>query len=375
MVYHFLQCFTALIVDGFASIRLAPDEKDLQIALLRQQLRVLERKAKAKPRLSRPEKLMLVALTTRLQQQTRHWHKRLREVVLLIQPETVLKWHRELVRRKWTFQHPNHGGRPRLDPDIETLIVRIARENPRMGYDKIHGELLKLGFTLHPTTVKHVLRRHRLLPVPQRGKTSWRTFLKHYRQQMLACDFFTVETLHLQTLYVSFFIDLGSRRVPLAGCTASPDNAWVTQQARQLVWQLEETTTPMRFLIHDRDGKFTTHFDQVFVSEGIKMVRTPFRAPKANASAERWVRSVRHECLDPLLIVNQRHLNRVLKEYTDYDNVSRPHQGIGQQAPIPMSRSPHGVIRCRDVLGGICTTTTAMLPEASPQIRFFHLTG
>lgn len=353
MVYHFLLCLTTLIFDVFASIRLAPDEKDLQIALLRQQLRVLERKIKQKPRLSRPEKLMLVALTTRLQRQTQWWRERLREVVLLAQPETVLKWHREQVRRKWTFRQPNHGGRPKLDGEIEALIVWIARENPRMGYGKIQGELLKLGFVVDPTTVKNVLRRHRLLPAPQRGRSSWRTFLNHYRQQMLACDFFTVKTLHLQTLYVLFVIELGSRRVHLAGCTTHPDTAWVTQQARQFVWQLDESRTRMRFLIHDRDSKFTTSFDQVFGSEGIEIERTPFRAPRANAVAERWVCSVRQECLDHLLILNQRHLVRVLKEYIVYYNVSRPHQGLDQQVPVPLPRSPQGVIRCRDVLGGV----------------------
>jgi len=192
MVYHFLLCFASLIFDMFASIRLAPDEKDLQIALLHQQLRALERKTNTKPRLSSPEKLMIVALVTRLQRQTRQWQQRVREALVLVQPDTVLKWHRELVRRKWAFRQPDCGVRPRPDPDIETLIIRIARENPRMGYDKIQGELLKLGFTVDPTTIKNVLRRHRLLPAPQRGKTSWRTFLKHYRQQMLACDFFTV---------------------------------------------------------------------------------------------------------------------------------------------------------------------------------------
>ena len=170
---------------------------------------------------------------------------------------------------------------------------------------------------------------------------------------MLACDFFTVETLHLQTLYVRFFIELGSRGVHLVGCTPNSDNAWVTQQARQLVWQLDEPRRPMRFLIHDRDNNFTTNFDQVLVSEGIEIVRTPFRAPRANALAERWVRSVRQECLAHLLILNQRHLIRVLKEYIDYYNVSRLHQGLDQQAPIPTPRSPQGTIRCRDVLGGI----------------------
>ena len=157
MVYHFLLCFASLLFDVFASVRLAPDDKDLQLALLRQQLRVLERKTKTKPRLSRPEKLMFVALVKRLQVQTQGWQQRVREAVLLVQPETVLKWHRQLVRRKWTFQHSNRGGRPQLDPDIEALILRIARENLRMGYDKIHVELLKLGFTLDPTTIKNVL--------------------------------------------------------------------------------------------------------------------------------------------------------------------------------------------------------------------------
>lgn len=353
MVYHLLLCSLALIFDVLSACRVAPDEKDLQIALLRQQLRVLERKAKTKPRLSRPEKLMLVTLTTRLQAQTKRWPQRLREAVWLVQPETVLKGHWELVRRKWTFQRANRGGRPRLNQDLEALILQIARENPRMGYEKIQGELFKLGFVLDPTTVRNVLRHHRVLPVPQRAKSSWRTFLKHYRHQMLACDFFTVETLRLQTLYVLFFIELGSRRVHLAGCTTKSDNTWVTQQARQLVWTLNESRTALRFLIHDRDRKFATHFNQVFVSEGMEIVRTPFRTPKATAIAERWVRSVRHECLDHLLILNQRHLTRVVEEYTHYYNAARPHQGLAQQAPIPLPRSSQGVIRCRDVLGGM----------------------
>ena len=353
MIYHFLLCFASLALDVVASIRLAPDEKDIQIALLRQQLRVLERKAKTIPRLSRPEKLMLVALMTRLQLQTRQWQQRVRDAILLVQPKTVLKWHRELVQREWTFRQPRRGGRPRLDSEIEALIIRIASENSRVGYDKLQGELLKLGFAVDPTTIKNVLRRHRLLPAPKRGRSAWRSFLKNYRGQMLACDFFTVETLPMQPLYMLFFIVLGSRRVHLAGCTTNPDNAWVELPARQLVWLLDETKTPMCFLIHDRDSKFTALFDQVFVSDGIETVRTPFRAPKANAVAERWVRSIRQECLGHLLILNQRHLLRVLKEYTTYYNAARPHQGIHRQAPIPFSSQSRGNLHCRDVLGGI----------------------
>jgi len=353
MIYHLLFCFVTLVLDVFASVRVAPTEKDLQIALLRQQLRILERKSKTKPRLSRSEKLMLVTLATCLKAQTQRFHEALSEALFVVQPETLLKWHRQLVHRKWTFQHPHRGGRPRVERDTEALIVRIARENPRMGYDKIQGELLKLGLKIHPSTVKNILRRHNLLPAPQRGCSSWRTFLKHYRQQMLACDFFTVETLRLETLYVLFFIELGSRRVHLAGCTANPDRVWVTQQARQLVWHLSDEAMPLRFLIHDRDSKFAGNFDQVFVSEGFEIVRTPFRAPKANAVAERWVRSARQECLDQLLILNQHHLAHVLKVYVHYYNTARPHQGLAQRTPVPLSRSRRGTIHCRDVLGGI----------------------
>lgn len=181
MIYQLLLCLATLVLDVLATRGILPDEKDLQITLLRQQLRVLERKTRAKPRLSRPEKLMLVALAAQLKRRSQRFHDRLREAVLLVKPDTVLKWHRDLVRRKWTFKPGNGGGRPRIEPEVEALIIRLARENPRMGYDKIHGELLKLGYALDPTTVRNVLRRHHVLPAPRRGGSSWRTFLNHYR--------------------------------------------------------------------------------------------------------------------------------------------------------------------------------------------------
>ncbi len=255
---------------------------------------------------------------------------------------------------KVDVQEKQTGGRPRLDDELEALIVRLARENSRMGYDKIQGELLKLGYQVDATTIRNILRRHHLAPAPQRGQSSWRTFLKHYKQQMLACDFFTVETVTLQTLYVLFFIEIGSRRVHLAGCTTTPDNAWVTQQARQFTWTLSENQhDEMCYLIHDRDTEFTRAFETVFQTEGIESVRTPFRTPQANAFAERWVRSVREECLDQLLIINQRHLKRVLTEYIDYYNHSRPHQGLAQNIPIASEFSQDGPIHCREVLGGV----------------------
>ncbi len=183
--------------------------------------------------------------------------------------------------------------------------------------------------------------------------------MSHYKDQLIACDFFTMETLTLKTLYVLFFIELGSRKVHLAGVTANPNGMWVTQQARQVMWELRERNPPGRFLIRDRDKKYVEAFDTVFRSEGIKVIRTPVRAPNANAYAERWVRSVREECLDHVLskiglILSQAHLRRVLKRYVEYYNEARPHQGIGQRIPVSLEQSPSsGAVEHRKILGGI----------------------
>ena len=274
--------------------------------------------------------------------------------MMIFKPDTVLRWHREMVRRKWTFRRKANPGRPKISSELEALIVCLAKENPRWGYDKIQGELLKLGHRLGSTSVRNILKRHRVNPISQRSTGSWRSFLGHYKDQILACDFFTVETIWLKTIYVLFFIEHGTRRIHLAGCTKNPDAGWVSQQARQLVWELKDDTQEMAYLIHDNDTKFTSFFDNVFCSEGIEIVHTPYHAPKANAFAERWVRSVREECLDQILVVNEKHLGNVLREYTDYYNHSRPHQGIHQHFPVPSpGRISEGPIRRRDVLGGI----------------------
>jgi transposase InsO family protein len=275
---------------------------------------------------------------------------------VVFKPDTLLQWHRALIRRKWTLKRRRATGRPCIGTELETLIIQLANENPRWGYSKIHGELLKLGYSLGRSTVRNVLKRHKLLPAPQRTQrsSSWRTFPNHYHQQILACDFFTVETMWLKTIYVLFFIELGTRRVHLAGCTTNPTGAWVTQQARHLSWHIQDSALPKRFLIHDRDTKFPVAFDTVFAAEGVTIIHTPYQAPNANAFAERWIRSVREECLDHLLIVNETHLQRVLTAYVTYFNHSRPHQGLAQQTPvIPEPRPQLGRIHRRDVLGGI----------------------
>jgi putative transposase len=272
----------------------------------------------------------------------------------IFKPDTVLRWHREPVRRKWTFSRKGNPGRPKISPELEALIVRLAKENTRWGYDKIQGELLKLGHHLSASSIRSVLKRHRITPASERSTGTWRTFLGHYKAQILACDFFTVETISLKTIYVLFFIELGTRRIYLDGCTTNLDTTWVSQQARQLVWNLKDDSRDMAFLIHDNDTKFTASYDHVFSSEGIEILNTPYRAPKANAYAKRWVRSIREECLDHILVLNENHLHRVLTEFGEYYNNARPHHGLGQRFPVsgPVSNTA-GPIRRRDILGGV----------------------
>jgi hypothetical protein len=335
--------------------RRTDSEKDLEILILRHQLNILERKQKRTIKPNRAEKFILAMLTAQLKKATKRPAGQLREVIRIFQPETVLRWHRELVRRKWTFKRKEQGGRPHISRELEALIIRLAQENSRWDYGKIEGELLKLGFTVSASTVRNVLNRHGILPSPVRhGSIGWRHLMRHYRQQLIACDFFTVETLWLQTLYVLFFIELGTRRVYLAGVTAHPDGRWVAQQARQMAWALEEDAADVRVLIHDNDSKFTANFDTVFQSEGLRVIHTPFQAPNANSVAERWVRSGREECLDHILILSQSHLRSVLNTYIDYYNTACPHQGLAQQSPIPR-RLVHdtGPVRRHEVLGGI----------------------
>ncbi len=234
MIFFLLAHAFSLLLDLIWLGRQSAHDKDLEILLLRQQLRILQWKQQHPPRLSRWEKLTFVVLAHKLTDMTCSACTRLGQVVFLFNPETILKWHRELVRRKWTFPPGTSRGRPPISAEIEALILRLAKENPMWGYGKLEGELRKLGYTIGRTTVKDVLKRHKVPPAPERaqGGSSWRTFLAHYQDQIIACDFFTVETAWLRTLYVLFFIELGNQRVHLAGCTASPTAAWVTQQAR-----------------------------------------------------------------------------------------------------------------------------------------------
>jgi transposase InsO family protein len=275
----------------------------------------------------------------------------------MVRPETLLRWHRELVAKKWTRPH-RRPGRPAIDRETKNLVLRLARENPRWGYPRIKGELLGLGIRLSATSIATILRRAGLPPAPRRGPT-WGKFLRSQAAGILACDFLTVETLLLKTYYVLFFIELGTRKVHIAGVTTNPDSAWVTQQARNVSGGLRELGVVPRFLIRDRDTKFSGRFDAVFEADGVRIIPTPIRPPNANAHAERWVGTVRAECLDWILVRGRRHLERVLHEYVRHYNDHRPHRAMGLLPPDSREGGPHpearrpSAIRRRPILGGL----------------------
>ena len=248
---------------------------------------------------------------------------------------------------------------PPLNSDVQQLIVRLARENPRWGYQRVKGELQRLGVRVSATAIRTTLRRHGLDPAPRRMATTWRAFLRRQAAGIVACDFFTADTVWLRRLYVLLFIELDSGRVHLAGVTAHPNSAWVTQQARNLLLVLGERGRSMHFLLRDRDAKFCRSFDDVFRSEGAQVLVTPVGAPTANAYAERWVGSVRAECLDWLLIVGRGHLEQVLGVDVEHYNRHRPHRALRLEAPDRPARltvvgeNERGEVRRRDLLGGL----------------------
>lgn len=286
-----------------------------------------------------------------------------------VTPATLLSWHRRIVARRWTYPH-RPPGRPPVDPETRALVVRLAKENPRWGYRRIQGELIKLGVHLATSTIAHIMKDHHLGPAPRRSGPTWRQFLRTQASHVVATDFFHVDTILFKRLYVLFFIELGRRRVWITGVTERPGGPWVTQQARNVTSDLEDADVVTKFLVRDRDAKYTASFDEVFASVGTQILKTPFRTPNANAYAERFVRTVRSECLDHLLVVNERHLMRILHSYVRHYNGYRPHQGISQAVPATTSenrlevfpaedpkrrrhRCPSGQVLRRDRLAGL----------------------
>jgi putative transposase len=323
--------------------------KELEILVLRHELALLRRRS-GRPRIERSDRALLATLSRALPR--RRW------ATFSVRPETVLRWHRQLVARRWTYPRIKPG-RPPLERPRRELILRLARENPHWGYQRIAGELKQLGLAVAPTTVRKVLSSAGIPPAPDRARASWRSFLRQQAASTLACDFFTVETLGLQRIYVLFFLSLATRRLEFVAATPNPDSAWVTQQARNLVMQLGGQARSFRLLIHDRDTKFSRTFDEVFRTEGIEVIRTPVQAPNANAFAERWVRTVRNDCLDRILILGRRHLERVLHAYTKHYNEHRPHRALKLVPPDGAITNLNGndntpvAIHRHDLLGGL----------------------
>ena len=269
--------------------------------------------------------------------------KLLAEVITIVQPATLLKWHRQLVAKKWTFARgkAESNGRPPLKAEIEQLVVQLAKENLTWGYDRIAGALANLGHVVSDQTVGNLLRAHGLGPAPERQRhTTWPEFIRRHPEVLWATDFFTTEVwtaTGLQTVYVLFFIHLHTRRVVLGGLTASPNDAWVKQVARNVTGVVGQLGSA-RYLIHDRDGKYTEGFDRILEGAGIQPVKLPPQSPNLNAYAERWVRSVKEECLDHLILFGERSLLHVLENYVSHHQHERNHQGLENGIPFPDAR-------------------------------------
>jgi transposase InsO family protein len=338
LLRQILQMLTQLARDGGA--------KDVEILVLRHQVAVLRRQVH-RPDLEPADRVVLAVLSRLL--------PRPRWPVFFVTPATLLRWHRELVARRWTYPHARPG-RPPVCKQVHDLVLRFAAENPSWGHRRIQGELVGLGYQVAASTVWKILNQAGVDPAPRRSGPTWKQFLTAQAHTILACDFFTVDTVLFKRIYVLFFVELATRQVHVVGVTAHPTGAWVAQQARNLLMDLDQRAAGLRFLLRDRDTKFTSVFDAVFTAEGIDVIKTPPRAPRANSFAERWVGTVRRECTDRMLIAGERQLATVLAEYTRHYNDHRPHRSLGQRPPNPPTRVvglKAARVQRRPILGGL----------------------
>jgi transposase InsO family protein len=338
----FLRVLNLLLLFGRSSA-----SKDVEILVLRHEVAVL-RRVNPKPRLDWADRAVFAALVRRLPQMLRR-HR-------LVTPGTILRWHRRLIAKKWTY--PHRLGRPPVEAAVVSLIQRMARENRSWGYQRIQGELLKLGHHVGASTIRRVLQRLWIPPAPVRDTdTTWRQFLRTQASTMLACDFFHVDcAVTLQRIYVFFVLEVPSRSVHLLGVTTNPDSRWTTQQIRNLMMDLSDRATQFRFLVRDRAGQFTASFDAVLADVGIQAVQIPPPCPRANCFAERFVRTLRTELTDRMLIFSQRHLLVLLAEYVRHYNSRRPHRACDLHPPRlthPVADLSHEHITRRPVLGGL----------------------
>ena len=332
-------------------------DKDMEILALRHQITVLERQlGKTRPRFCPGDRAFLAALLHRLPRDV------LGRFRLLVRPETVLRWHRDvLARRHAARSRRRRPGRPRTVRSVRQLVLRLAGENPCWGYRRIHGELLVLGIKIAASTVWEILQQAGIDPAPERTSTTWTDFLRSQAGALLACDFFETVTLGGARIYVLAVIEHASRRIRILGAIPHPTACWVAQAVKNLVMDLEDAGSRARFLIRDRDGKFPGLFGAVLNDAGIETVLSGVQMPRMNALMKRWVQPCRRELLDWTLIWNQRHLLHALREFEQFYNSHRPHQGIANARPLlalpPPIRGPTAASRLhvhrRDRLGGI----------------------
>ncbi|MGZ6880868.1 MAG: integrase core domain-containing protein [Mycobacteriaceae bacterium] len=338
LLYRLMRCLLGL----FAVLVRSDLSKDVELLVLRQENQVLRRQTGGRPRWDHADRLWITALSRLVNR--RRWSE-----IFPVTPATILRWHRHLVARKWTFTGRRRLGRPSTGVSVKTLIVRMARENPTWGHRRIQGELARLGYAIAASTVWEILHAAGIDPAPRRAGPTWRQFLTAQAHAIIACDFLVVETVLLQRLYVLVFIEHGTRRLHLGGVTAHPTGAWTVQQARNLVMDLGDRLETLRFLIHDRDPLFTAAFGEVFKSEGLRNITTLPQTPRMNAICERVIGTLRRELLDRLLVFGERHLALILREYLTHYNGHRPHQSRLQRPPGVEMQPVRDVVGLRSV--------------------------
>ncbi len=322
----------------------------IEVVMLRHEVTVLRRQVN-RPALEPADRALLAGLARLLH------HRHLEE--FFVRPVTLLRWHRDLVARRWTHPH-RCPGRPSVPSGTVSLVRKLAKENPAWGYRRIQGELATMGIAIAASRVWAILKRHHIEPSPRRSGPTWAEFLSSQAKGLLACDFVHVDTVALRRLYVLVFIHHDSRHVRVAGVTANPVAGWVTQRARNLSMSLADEARAVKFLVRDRDTEYTASFDAVFAAEGTRIIKTPVRAPRANAVCKRVIGTIRRECLDRTLILGRRHLEAVLAEYVAHYNSHRPHRSLNQHSPsasgatlVRISEPDPTKLRRIDRLGGL----------------------